>query len=46
MYSSDRSTASGVSAPKVNNAVSATGPVCRYFDETNSAASSEGRAVA
>ncbi len=35
-----------VSAPKVSNAVIATGPVCRYGDEAKKAAASGGSAAA
>ncbi len=45
-YSPDPAASSPESAPKVSSDVSATGPVCRYGDETKGAASSGGSAAA
>ena len=46
MYSGVPASAMGVSAPNVNSAVSAVGPVCRYGDEAKKAAAINGKALA
>ena len=46
MNSTDCGSASPCKAPNVNKAVSATGPVCKYGDDTNRAAKSDGSAAA